>query len=70
MQIERREGHRGVQVNLEPEECELFVQLVRDADIAESVADTFQPSHGGGVSYFSISLTIGRGIIQLLPSTR
>jgi hypothetical protein len=58
MKIQRRENCAGVKVDFEPEECELFMKFALDANTA-----TFKEN---GRNYFSLSLTLGRGINDLL----
>jgi len=57
MRVEKRDKGAGVTVNLEPAECELFVRLALDA---ETAAFQHPPD-----SYLSLSLTLGKGILDL-----
>jgi hypothetical protein len=66
MRVNKLENCGGVMVDLEPEECALFVKLAQDAEKASqnvpggpgNLADT-------RLNYFSVSLSIGRQIIAL-----
>ena len=57
MKVEKLDKGAGVTVNLEPAECELFVRLALDAQTA-----AFQETAN---SYLSLSLTLGKGILDL-----
>lgn len=57
MKVEKLDKDAGVTVSLEPAECELFVRLALDAQAA-----AFQEA---GSSYLSLSLTLGKGILDL-----
>jgi hypothetical protein len=71
MRIEKVSGRRGVQVNLEPEECELFVRLAQDAALAGAATEgRTSSSPSSSATYFSVSLNIGRGIVSLLNPAR
>ena len=57
MTIERGGRSAGVDVHLEPHECDLFIQLARDASKA-TVGDSAS-------NYFSICVKLGQHLIAL-----
>lgn len=57
MTLGDRDARGGVDLHLEPEECELFIKLAADAQEA-----TYSTS---AATYFSICLTIGQRINAL-----
>jgi hypothetical protein len=62
MLIEHGSSSAGLSVHLEPDECELFMSLARDAAKA---------SYSGGVpTYFSACVKLGERISALLNETR
>jgi hypothetical protein len=58
MTIGNVERHAGVDVHLDPDECELLVRLARDAAQAIYV--------GGEPTYFSICVKLGQRIDAVL----
>jgi hypothetical protein len=58
MTIERVERHAGVDVHLDPDECELFVRLARDA--AQATYSDSAPN------YFSVCVKLGQRLDELL----
>lgn len=67
MRVEKCDGH-GVTVDLEPEECELFVRLARDAEKAGQGAPGDSHYQARSQTYFSVSLSIGQRINALLKT--
>jgi hypothetical protein len=57
MTLRDRDPSGGVDLHLEPEECELFIKLASDAERATYVVST--------PTYFSICITIGQRINAL-----
>jgi hypothetical protein len=62
MTIEKYSGVDGMSVHLDPEECELFRQLARDAETAGAGVETAAPHRDAAPSYFSLSLALGQTI--------
>jgi len=61
MTIEHGERHAGVEVHLDPDECELLVRLARDAA---------QATYGGGEpTYLSICVKLGQRIDAVLSAS-
>ena len=66
MTIEERGEHAGVDIHLDPEECELFMKLASDAEQAD--AGTLARSGSEGqprATYFSVSVALGKKIRAL-----
>jgi hypothetical protein len=56
----------GVDIHLEPEECELFVRLASDAEkVRQGDSDSVSPVADSTSSYFALSVALGRMIRAL-----
>lgn len=60
MKIEKRGKYAGVKVHLEPDECEPFVKLVKDAASAGVAVQQDSPT------YFSLAFQLGKKINKLM----
>jgi hypothetical protein len=65
MTIEKRAEAAGIDVHLDPEECELFMRLASDAEKVN--AGGLEPGvyKNADPSYFALSLALGRQIRAL-----
>lgn len=66
MKIEKRGKYAGVKVHLEPEECEIFMQLV--GDVEKAGYEPKYPHLTIKPSYFVLTHTLGKKIVKLLKA--
>ncbi len=66
MTIEKHPNQTGIDVHLEPAECELFLRLALDAEKASDGGEASRRYAEPELSYFSISLALGQKIRALI----
>ena len=66
MKIEKRGKYAGVKVHLEPEECEVFLKLASDVEMANSSIKAQETLSGVHPNHLLLSLKLGKKINQLI----
>ena len=65
MTVQRAQSQPGVDVHLDPRECELLIELARNAETANASAGDREVYAEDTPSYLAVSLSLGKQLREL-----